>query len=379
MFRTIQYIGNQALRQREKTLFVCSKRAPLGAYEKIFGWVESIKEKEKGVVICCNTTELEQEVMKSLVVHRVPTILVVMNRFREENNVQIQRALAEDRMLIVVMNQTDKKRWSPRDRNEFLINEIADRIVGGYIDKNGSLFPLLAGKKNFNILTTPITLDRAAESDNSYQRWTVGEDKTLLRMYYEDFSIHEIKKQLNRTYAAVKERIRAITMPEEVLKGREFEEFVLELFDIKNGKYRLKEWRGDKTLGEVFPENNSYPDFLIEEIETKRHVAVECKWRQKFNHIGMADLFSPEQLITYQGFSKERTLPVFIILGIGGSPCEPDDVYIVPLEKAASVQIPQKNNPPTLVYEPSLLTAFKRTTADAPLYFDEFCFENTLT
>ena len=243
----------------------------------------------------------------------------------------------------------------------------------------GSLFPLLAGKKNFNILTTPITLDRAAESDNSYQRWTVGEDKTLLRMYYEDFSIHEIKKQLNRTYAAVKERIRAITMPEDVLKGREFEEFVLELFDIKNGKYRLKEWRGDKTLGEVFPENNSYPDFLIEEIETKRHVAVECKWRQKFNHIGMADLFSPEQLITYQDFSKERSLPVFIILGIGGSPCEPEDVYIVPLEKAASVQIPQKNNPPTLVYEPSLLTAFKRTTADAPLYFDEFCFENTLT
>lgn len=79
MFRVIQQIGNKELLQKEKTLFVCSKRAPITTYEKIFGWVESLTEKD--VVICCNTTELEQEVMKSLVVNRVPTILVVMNRF----------------------------------------------------------------------------------------------------------------------------------------------------------------------------------------------------------------------------------------------------------------------------------------------------------
>ena len=75
---------------------MCSKRAPMATYEKIFGWVESLTEKD--TVICCDTSELEQEVMKSLLVNEVPTILVVMNRFREENNVQIQRALAEERM-----------------------------------------------------------------------------------------------------------------------------------------------------------------------------------------------------------------------------------------------------------------------------------------
>jgi hypothetical protein len=111
-------------------------------YEKIFDWVESLTEQD--VVVCCNTTELEQEVMKSLVVNCVPTILVVMNRFREKNNVQIQRALAEGRLLIVVMKQSDKNQWSPKDRNDFLINKMSDRIVGGYINKNGSLFPLLA-------------------------------------------------------------------------------------------------------------------------------------------------------------------------------------------------------------------------------------------
>ena len=107
MFRTIQYIGNQELLKRRKTLFVCSKRAPLATYERIFGWVESLTEKD--VVVCCNTSELEVEVMKSLVVNQVPTILVMMNRFREENNVQIQKALKEGRMLVVVMKQMDRR------------------------------------------------------------------------------------------------------------------------------------------------------------------------------------------------------------------------------------------------------------------------------
>ena len=369
MFHTIQYIGNKKLLRREKTLFVCSKRAPCGTYERIFGWVESLTEKD--VVVCCNTSELEVEVMKSLVVNQVPTILVVMNRFREENNMQIQRALAEGRMLIVVMEQTNKRRWSPRDRNAFLIEKV-EHIVGGYIDKYGSLFPLLVGKTNVKALTHNLISDIAAEPDNSYQRWTVGEDKTLLRMYYEDMGIHAIKKRLNRTYLAVRERIRAITMPEDVLKGREFEEFVLELLDVKSGKLLLKEWRGDKTMGDVFPKNNSYPDFLIEEVETKHNVAIECKWRKFLNHSAMMDLFSPEQLTAYQEFSEERDLPVFIFLGIGGEPCEPEDIYIIPLEKATFVMTPSKTNPNALVYEPSQLKPFKRTNINAPLCFDEF-------
>jgi len=371
MFRAIKYIGNQELLKRRKTLFVCSKRAPIETYEKIFGWVESLTERD--VVVCCDTTELEQEVMKSLLVNEVPTILVVMNRFRDENNVQIQKALAEERLLIVVMQQTDKKQWSPRDRNFYLINQVADHIVGGYIDKYGSLFPLLVGKKNLEALTHNLVSDIAAEPDNRYQRWTVGEDRTLLRMYYEDMSIHEIKKQLNRTYLAVRERIRAITMPEDVLKGREFEEFVLELLDVKNGKHILKEWRGDKTMGKVFPKNNSYPDLLIEEAETKQCVAIECKWRKALNHIAMMELFSPEQLTSYQEFAQERNLPVFIVLGIGGTPCEPDDTYIIPLEKASFEFTPSKKDPSKLVSEPSQLNAFKRAIADAPLSMDEFC------
>ena len=372
MFRTIQYIGNKDLLKRKKTLFVCSKKAPIETYGKIFEWVESLTELD--VVVCCNTTELEEEVLKSLLVNKVSTIFVIINKFREENNLQIQKALAEGRILILVMEQTNKKRWSPRDRNEYLV-KITDYIVGGYIDKHGSLFPLLNGKKNFKALTNNFVSDIITEPDNSYQRWTVNEDKTLLRMYYEDQSIHEIKKQLGRTYIAIRQRIRAITMPEDVLKGREFEEFVLELLDVKSGKHILKEWRGDKTLGEVFPENNCYPDLIVEEAVKKHCISIECKWRKHLTSVTIMELFDSKNLIHYQQFSQNSKLPVFIVLGIGGNPCEPDDIYIIPLEKASFKPAPDEKDASKLVYDPSQLNVFKRAVTDTPLSFDDFGLE----
>jgi len=39
---------------------------------------------------------------------------------------------------------------------------------------------------------------------------------------------------MQRTYLSIRQRIRSITLPEDVLKGREFEDYVLELFDGKS-------------------------------------------------------------------------------------------------------------------------------------------------
>jgi hypothetical protein len=40
-----------------------------------------------------NSTEMESEVLKTLLVSKIPTILFVMNRFTDINNVQINQAL----------------------------------------------------------------------------------------------------------------------------------------------------------------------------------------------------------------------------------------------------------------------------------------------
>lgn len=320
--KEIKHIGYKQLLERRKTLFLCSKKTPIGCYERVFGWVDSLTDND--CVMCCDTTEMEAEVLKALLVGGVPTILAVMNDFRDRNNIQIARALEEGRLLIMVLKR-DEPRGSgatPRLRNQYLIS-IADRIVCGYVNPNGSVFPLLAGLKNVEHIEFEQSM-LADEGPKIYHRWTVGEDKLLLRMFYEDMGIHAIKRNLPRPYSAIRERLRSLTFSEEVLKGREFEDYVLELFNVRDSDvFVLKEWQGDKTIGGVCPENNRNPDFVFEcasDTRRRRRFAVECKWRSRLGIYVKSDLLTDEKLDIYTRFSRYRRMPVFLILGVGGVP-----------------------------------------------------------
>lgn len=326
----IKKIGNESLMSRDKTLFLCSKMTPIGLYEYVFRWTDSLTEKE---CICCfNSTEMESEVLKALLVAKVPTILYVMNCFTDVNNIQIEQALQEKRMLIVVLKRDEPKGkgTTPRLRNEYVLS-LCQRVVCGYVNKNGSVFPLLAGRKDVEFLINENVCLMAAEPYVCRERWTVAEDKVLLRMFYADMGMHAIHNKLHRTYVAVYTRIHSITQPEDVLKGREFEDYVLGLFNVeKDGPLILQEWQGDKILGSIKPENNSNPDFVFRYID--KEFAVECKWREKLSMDMSKDLFPPKKMEDYKTFSETRRMPVTIVLGVGGEPSNPERLYIIPLE-----------------------------------------------
>lgn len=248
--RIIQKIGNEKLLKRETTLFICSKKTPISLYPVIFTWVDSLGEKD--CVICFKTTDMEYEVMSALLVRGIPTILIVTNKFTDVNNVQIEKALQENRLLIIVLKRDDPRGAGPTPllRNSFVI-EMANRIVAGYVNPNGHVFGLLAGRQNVEKLIDKPVTDFVEETIRYPKRWTVREDKILLRMFYEDKGIHAIKKQINRPYSTIIQRICAITMPEEMLKGREFEDYVIEeLLHIgcTDSDAKLIEWRSDKSL-----------------------------------------------------------------------------------------------------------------------------------
>ena len=330
--RIINKIGNEQLLDREKTLFLCSKHTPYNVYPIIFDWVENLCDTK--CVMCFKTTEMEYEVMTSLLVNKIPTILVVMNKFTDVNNIQIEMAIKEGRMLIIVL-QRDEPRGAgqtPRLRNEFVVN-MADKIVCGYVNPNGTVVSLLAGKSNVEYLLRREVQMAAEELDKSNYRWTVGEDKTLLRMFYEDLGVHEIHKRLRRPYFSIRNRISSITLPEELLKGREFEDFVLsELLGIgtKGNTMKLLEWRGDKSIAGVFPESNRYPDFVISLCKGKK-VALECKWRRKLPVSLRKDVFTTERIELFKAYSEENSISIWFILGVGGEPSAPELLYLVPL------------------------------------------------
>ena len=330
--RIINKIGNEQLLEREKTLFLCSKHTPYEIYPIIFDWVENLYETD--CVMCFKTTEMEFDVMTSLLVHKVPTILVVMKRFTDVYNLQIEMALKEGRMLILVLERDEPRGagQTPRLRNEFVVN-MADKIVCGYVNSNGSIFSLLAGRKNVEYLLNRDTQMAAEELGKKNYRWTVGEDKTLLRMFYEDLGVHEIHKRLRRSYLSIKNRISSITLPEQLLKGREFEDFVLlELLGIgsKGNTMKLLEWRGDKSIAGVFPESNSYPDFVIS-LDHRKKVALECKWRKKLPTSLKKEVFSPERIELFKSYSDDTSISIWFIIGVGGEPSSPELLYQVPL------------------------------------------------
>ena len=329
-------------------------------YGQVFQWTDSLSERD--CIVCFNSTEMEEEVMKALLVARIPTILFVMNRFIDVNNIQVELALKEKRMLIVVLKRNEPRGegQTSRLRNEYVLS-LCQHVVCDYVNKNGSVFSLLAGRKDVEyLMDEPMPL-MAAEKDNRRQRWTVGDDKVLLRMFYEDMGIHAIKKQLQRTYLSIRQRIRSITLPEDVLKGREFEDYVLELFDVREcGDFTLKEWRGDKSLGDVCPESNRYPDFVFS-YQQSHCFAVECKWRERLTANIEKDLFLHCKLAIYQQFADECRIPVFIVLGVGVEPCQPKLLYIIPLQDIPSVFNSSKS-----------IKDFLRLSAESPFRADEF-------
>ncbi len=332
--RIIRTIGNESLWQREKTLFLTSRMAPLACYESIFRWVESFDRWQ--CAVCFNTSELEEEVLKALLVCHVPTTLVVTGKFHNTYNVQIEQALKENRLLILVLQREENdKGYTARLRNQYVIGQVQN-IACGYINPNGSIFGLLAGHNNVTHLLDKADL-KAAEAVEKPYRWTVAEDKRLLRMYYEDMGIHAIHKAIGRPYSTVYRRIKSLTMNDELLKGREFEDYVLELLGVaSNDRLTLKEWRGDKSLPGVYPESNSAPDFVFE--YDGKQFAMECKWR---NHIPKnieEELLPAERMASFQQFSTERRMPVYLLLGIGGLPNDPDNLYFTRLDKGFSIE-----------------------------------------
>ena len=319
-------IGNKELWGREKTLFLTSRMAPLGCYEKVFRWVEEFDKWQ--CAVCFNMSELEEEVLKALLVCHVPTVLVVTGKFRNTYNVQIEQALKEDRLLILVLQreESDGKGFEARLRNQWVIGQV-QHIACGYINPNGSIFGLLAGRSNVTHLLDKADL-KAAEATEKPHRWTVAEDKRLLRMFYEDMGIHAIHKAINRPYSTVYLRVKSLTMNDELLKGREFEDHVLELLGVANNdKLTLKEWRGDKSMPGIYPEGNSNPDLILE--YDGHPFAIECKWRSHMPKDISKELLPPARVALFERYSKERRMPIFLLLGIGGLPCDPDVLYIM--------------------------------------------------
>ena len=117
--------------------------------------------------------------------------------------------------------------------------------------------------------------------------------------------------------------------------GDDFEKYIVQKFDKKY--FNVKEWAGDKYVNGIYAKTTPQPDILFEFKFKNQTVefSVECKWRNKFYMKGI-EFASSEQFKRYQDFEKNRNIPVFIAIGVGGKGKKPEHLYIVPLKSIES-------------------------------------------
>ena len=73
------------------------------------------------------------------------------------------------------------------------------------------------------------------------------------------------------------------------------------------------------------------PIFEFQLKNIKYTFAIECKWRQNYYKSGI-NWAKKIQVERYNNYASDRNIPIFIIIGVNGTPDNPNEIFIVPLK-----------------------------------------------
>jgi hypothetical protein len=117
-------------------------------------------------------------------------------------------------------------------------------------------------------------------------------------------------------------------------KGLQFERFVQKMFPPH--EWVLVTYTKDlhKKL-QRFVESDADPDFVFRKKTSNKSIAIECKYRSSYwrhSQLGDGILWNKNIGERYLKYSNQNSLPVYLVLGVGGNPKSPASVSFIPLE-----------------------------------------------
>jgi hypothetical protein len=122
------------------------------------------------------------------------------------------------------------------------------------------------------------------------------------------------------------------------VQGEKFEKFVRERFNKEKFTIVKQTIPVPNDIAGPFVENNLDPDFIIRYKPNLEKFAVEAKFRSTPR--SPYDVIYPEQMARYKQFEKEEKIPVYIVIGYGGIPENPEKIFLVPLRRVNSDRLP---------------------------------------
>ena len=115
-------------------------------------------------------------------------------------------------------------------------------------------------------------------------------------------------------------------------KGLAFEKYIIGL--LPENEWSIVDYTKDTIKGiSRTIESSSNPDIVLRYKKTNKQFALECKYRFKFykTSSGNVLLIKDYQIKNYKSFGKEKDCPVFIVIGTGGKPNKPGQLFLFPL------------------------------------------------
>ncbi|HJH31549.1 MAG TPA: hypothetical protein C5S50_05095 [Methanosarcinaceae archaeon] len=118
-------------------------------------------------------------------------------------------------------------------------------------------------------------------------------------------------------------------------KGDEFEKYVVHLFDTRT-YFSIVEWTSDiSRKQDCFVESDCNPDLVMRYKHKSRNevFCIECKYRSNL-YDGKLNWSYHSQLDRYRKYAKEKGIPFYVVIGLGGSPQYPERMFCIPLKEA---------------------------------------------
>ena len=145
-----------------------------------------------------------------------------------------------------------------------------------------------------------------------------------------------------------------------LISGLDFEEFVVERFDP--GHFRILKWSKKYGGGDSAAGTDPAPDLEYQALVHRQTIpfAIECAWRPGFTD-GAIPLSGIQLCYQYRKTGSDKNIPVFLIIGIGGTQAEPAECFIVPMELI---------QPHSTVLSREFLEPFRRQQAGSVLFLD---------
>lgn len=148
-------VGNKDFLKLRKTAFLCSRRCPGDVIVRAYDW--TIEQREaRECVISGFHSKIEKDVLHYLLKGTQPVILVLARGLQKRYPAAINKALADNRLLILSPfdeSVTRPTREAAEIRNRLMLN-LANEAVIAYASKGGSLDKLISGMKNTDNIQT---------------------------------------------------------------------------------------------------------------------------------------------------------------------------------------------------------------------------------